>query len=269
VGLDQGRLLGAPEQLVAEVVDPRIGESDPAVHLAGDHLVGVVGEELAVRPQLDAQPEPLAGLPLHPGLEADLPALQVGDPADAADPGRGDPLQPDRLPDAGGARIPDRVRLELPVLFATRLREVGRIVVRPQDDRLGAVHQQIGEVERERRIAPLVAAGERAVHPYGRRPVHGAEVKEQALVLLQRLGFEGAAIPAPAVEAGIAHAARLRLGREGDDDLAVPLHLLGRAPAGVRVDDEIPGPVQRGPGIAVQQGARVAVSGGGFRFTDR
>ena len=68
----------------------------------------------------------------------------------------GNPLEPDRLPDAGRARIPDRVRLELPVLLAARLRQVGWIVFGAHDDlaRRAAV-QESRDVDGERRVAAV------------------------------------------------------------------------------------------------------------------
>ena len=52
----------------------------------------------------------------------------------ATDVACGDPLHPDGLPDAGRARIPDRMRLELPVLLAARLGEIVRIVLGADHD---------------------------------------------------------------------------------------------------------------------------------------
>src|SRR5688500_19674564 len=59
---------------------------------------------------------------------------QVGRPAQSADPARRQRLEPHRLPDPAGARVPDRVRLEQPVLLAARLREIERVVFGPHHD---------------------------------------------------------------------------------------------------------------------------------------
>ena len=105
--------VGAPQQLIAIVVDARIGQRDPAMHLAGRRRRRC-RRRAACSPtcKLDVEPQVVAALAVQPGFEADLPALQVRRPAQHArsQVARHD-FQPDRLPDAGGARIPDRVRL--------------------------------------------------------------------------------------------------------------------------------------------------------------
>jgi hypothetical protein len=257
LGLDERRARRAPEQLVAEVVDAGVGQGDAAVDLAGHDRVGVVGEDLGAGPELDPEAEALPGQTTHPGLEADLPARQVGSPAQAVDPGRGDLLEPHRLPDARGPGIPDRVRFELPVLLAPGLAEVGRIVVGPDHhcllDAREDVDERVGDIGAERRVASLMADDQRAVDPDRGRPVHRSEVEEEALAMGQRRGFERPAVPATAVKAGVADPARRRLGRVGNDDGCPPGHLAGRVPALVGIDGEVPGPVQVGPAVPLQK----------------
>jgi hypothetical protein len=54
MGLDQRRPLRAPEQLVAVVVDSRVGQRDPPEDFPGNDPVGVVGQEDRAGPQDDA-----------------------------------------------------------------------------------------------------------------------------------------------------------------------------------------------------------------------
>ena len=131
-------------------------------------------------------------------LAADLPALEVRRPAERADRGRGHALEPDGLPDPGRARVPDRVRLEQPVLLAARLGEVVRIVVGAHDDRRRRRGRAsaVGDVDRERRVAALVPPDERAVDPDRRRVVDRAEVEQQPLAGCERGRLERAPVPA-------------------------------------------------------------------------
>src|SRR4028119_1907082 len=94
-GLDERGLRRAPQELVAEVVDARVGQGDAAVHLAGDDRVLVARDDEPVRAQRDAQPQALLPGGLDARLEADLPAVEVGRPADAGDVSAGDALEPD------------------------------------------------------------------------------------------------------------------------------------------------------------------------------
>src|SRR4051812_25442167 len=105
-----------------------------------------------------------------PGLESDLPPFQVGSPADAVDARRRHDLGPDGLPNAAGAWIPDRVRLQLPVLLAARLREIVRVVFSAHDDcRIaGRAFEKWREVNGERRVATLMTSGEPIVAPHRR-----------------------------------------------------------------------------------------------------
>ena len=153
-------VLGAPQQLVAVVVDAGVGEGDAAVHLAGDDRVACRRPAAARRARsVTSQRAGRRGAsPSTQRLEADLPALDVAASSGRVPiAGRGHALEPDRLPDAGRARIPDRVRLELPVLLAARLGEVvrdrRRRARRPSAARGIAA---VGDVGAERRVAAFV-----------------------------------------------------------------------------------------------------------------
>ena len=130
----------APEQLVAVVVDAGIGKRDAAVDFAGDHRVGVVGQQRVAGVELHVEPQVVAALARRARPRSRSPsARRSGVQRRLADAGGGHALQPDGLPDAGGARVPDRVRLELPVLLAARLGEVVRVVLGADDDGLRAL----------------------------------------------------------------------------------------------------------------------------------
>jgi len=152
------------------------------------------------------------------------------------------------------------VRLRLPVLLAARLRQVGRLVLRPDDDLLLALRQEeAGDVDGERRVSALVARDRQAVDPDRRGVVDGAEAQEQPVPVRQRRRLEGAAIPARAIEAALADAARRRLRRERHADLRLPRDVSGYAPACFGVEREVPDAVQADPIRAPQLGTRVAL----------
>ncbi len=239
--------------------------SDRAIRrcdLAGYDGVGVVRQELAVGPQLDAEPQPLAGIACHPGLEARSPSAPGwGSSARCRSRWRGPaPARPSaRCRWCAGYQIECGSSCQscLPRGFA---RSAGSSSARTTSVCVPG-DEQIGDVGRERRVAAFVANRERAVDPHGRGVVHGAEVEEQALAPPQPRGLEGAAVPAPGIEARVMDAARRRLGRERHHDRGVPVHLPGRPPAGLGIEGELPGPVERRPGGALHQGPGMAMAG--------
>src|SRR5215204_7251275 len=91
--------------------------------------IGVCRQHRVTAAKPDAETQILPPLALEPHLNADFPPRQAGCEADPPDPCRRDLLDPHRLPNARRARIPDGVRLQLPVLFAARLGQVMRIVL--------------------------------------------------------------------------------------------------------------------------------------------
>src|SRR4051812_20367400 len=147
-----------------------------------DYHVGIVGDELFTGAEFHGQAKPLAAVAVQPGFEADLPALHVRRPSHAADVSRGDAFHPHRLPDARGARGPDAVRLELPVLLAARLGKIGRVVLRAYHDRLRIFEfQKSGDLAAEWRVAALMFRRRMTVDPDGGAIIHGREMKHQAI----------------------------------------------------------------------------------------
>src|SRR5690606_1003693 len=123
-------------------------------------------------------------------------------------------------PDAGGAPVPDRVRGRAPVLLAARLGEVVRVVLGAHDEQVvGAVGDERGDVERERGVAALVLADEVSVDPHPGSVVDGAEVQQDHGCAVaaagggQVVGGDRAGVPDHGVETGLADPGGGRLGR--------------------------------------------------------
>ena len=207
--IDRSRGGGAPEQLVARIVDTRIGERDPAVHFAMVDGIAVVNEQLRAGEQLYGQAKPFAFEPFDPGVDGDLPPRQVRRPPQLPDARFWHHFNPDRLPDAAAARVPDRVRLELPILLAARLRQIGGVILALHDDLFVAAAQLIGDVRGEWRVPALVAHDARAIHPDDGGMIDGAEVQEHAVASRPLRSGERPAVPARAKEPFFAHAARI------------------------------------------------------------
>jgi hypothetical protein len=196
--------------LVAVAVDHRDGGPAERAALVGDGDLDGRGDGAAQR-------DPRGG-----GAVGD-----VAGPPQALDVHRVDRLQPDRLPDARGAVVPDRVRGVLPLLLAARLREVLRVVLRPDHHHVrgvgaGAPHH-VGDVHGERGVPALVLADQCAVHPHPRAVVHGAQVQQQPAARGvtgggEVGGGEVPAVPDDGVEAGVADPGVGGLGRERHGD---------------------------------------------------
>ena len=178
-------------------------------------------------------------------------------------------LQPDALPDAGRARVPDVVRLGLPVLLAARLTGVQWPVLGPHDEKgvLAVARQRPRDIEREGDVPALVLPHEPAVDPHARPVVDRAEVQQDPLSLGrstsagQVVGGDRARVPHDRVVAGLPDAGETALGREGNGDGALADAAGGPVPIQSRlgvVVGEVPGPVQTAPVGAAQLGEGVA-----------
>jgi hypothetical protein len=130
-------------------------------------------------PQRDVHPEVVGRITGNARFEADRETLDLGRPANLVHVGAGDALEPHRLPDAGGARIPDRVRLALPILLAARLGDVVGIILREHRHRLPARRiEHAGDVGPERRVPAFVHHRELVVDPHPGREVDGTEAQD-------------------------------------------------------------------------------------------
>ena len=255
--IQQSRPLGAPQQLVTGVVDARVGQADLAMRLAADHLVAVVGQHLVAMQDARLDRHAVLQVAGHEGFTADFETIEMRRPAQFADVGMRYLLDPDRLPDAGGARIPDRMWLELPVLFAAWLGQVTRIVLCPYGyGLLAIVPQGPRDVGRERRMAAFMHHYQLAIYPDPRLVVNRAEVQQRAA------GLPGqgkvALVPAAAVKATVTDAACLGLRRIRHQDFESPVDRIMRiVKAALMVEGETPAAVQREPVVAYQLGSRI------------
>ena len=228
LGLDEVGRVRRPVDEAARAHRAVEVEQDEAAQLPPGHLVIVVGQQLVVRPdQADVEPRALGhrAVQAHDHLHPEL--IEIGRPADLGDRRFRHRLQPHGLPDAGRPVVPDRLQLLAPILLAARLPEVDRIVLRAHDhDLLGPVVEHGGDVGGKGRVPALVAGHEPPVDPDLSAIIDRAEVEEEATAPVLGSDFEGPAVPDHRVEARVADAARLRFGRERDDDLPVE-HALG------------------------------------------
>ena len=182
LGVDEAWPLRRPEHLVTIVIDSRIGDADPASNLVRIKSVGVVGQHAAVLSQLHPQAQ-IAALPAGQAhVQADLPSVRIRRPTQLIEICFGNHFKPDALPDAGGAVIPDGVRLRPPVLLAARLCQVGRIVLGSNDQRLRiGIIQQVSNVHGKRRVPAFVSHGQFVIQPDTRTVIHRTEVEDHAL----------------------------------------------------------------------------------------
>jgi hypothetical protein len=91
---------------------------------------------------------------VDPEMQTEQPTVEIRGPAHVADVAAGDRFQPDRLPDPGGAVVPDLVRPLLPILLASWLRQIERLILGADDDHLIPVagRQHRGNIGGERRV---------------------------------------------------------------------------------------------------------------------
>ena len=161
------------------------------------------------------------------------------------------------------------MRLEFPILFPPWLLKVGRVVLSANDDvdRLAGC-DEVGEFEREWRVAALVVAGVDAVDPHGGGIVHCTEVQHQPAAAGEIGCGYLQAIPDGAVEARIAQAAGLCFGSKWDLDGTVPDYFGRMTQLGAAVESEVPRAVKGLPLGAAKLWPRVVgdtVQGFGIR----
>src|SRR5688572_25440761 len=230
------------------------------MHFTGHDGIGVVGKQCVADAELDSEFQAFAAIAPEPRLETDLPTLEVRSPSNALDPGRRHCLQPHRLPDAGRARIPDGMRLDLPVLFASRLRKVGWVVERSNRNDNPVLADERTEIDGEWRIPAFVRRGFAPVDPHFCRIIHGSEMKQHLMTGRCRADVDRPAVPRDAVKARVADAACGGFGSERNLDAVRPIHVIRVIPDAFGIDGELPRAVEGGPGAALQLRTRVSVT---------
>jgi hypothetical protein len=259
LGVDQLRAFRAPHPQRPGIVDAGVGQLEDARQARPGQQAAVGHQQFIAQLQGDVGHAAFRHVG-DVGVEPDLPGGDVGGPAQLAHVGARHLLDPHRAPDAAGARIPDLVRLRLPVHLAARLVHVLRVVLGLHHDLEQRTVQVAADVDRERAVAAAVLDREAAVDPDPGAVVDGAEVQHQALLARRRhrgVELDLAPVPDAAPVAAVVHAAGARLGRIRDDDGAVPVHF-GRIGAdGQVVEHGLPGAVEAAPGGAPQLGAGV------------
>ena len=212
-------------------------------------------------------------------LELDGLAGPGGCPRDLGDRRARHRLQPDALPDAGGARVPDVVGLGPPVLLAARLTGVQRPVLGPHHQQVpvGAppVHgQSVRDVDDDRGVPAVVLGDALAVHPHRGAVVDRPQMQQHPIALdpgaggLQVQGAQAPGVPHHRVVPRPAHARAGALGREGHGDRPPAHPALGPPLLETRVGvvvGEVPGAVQGAPAGAAQLGEGVAAGRVGRR----
>src|SRR4029453_16220952 len=138
-------------------------------------------------------------------------------------------LEPDGLPNPCGARIPDAMRLQPPILLAAGLFQiVGIVFYLHRDTLVTAWIERVRDVRTERRMPAFVLDHRNVIDPDACVIVDGSEVQDHPATPLARprgIGakFKIALIPAEAVKAGVVDAATPRLRCERHFDSQRPL----------------------------------------------
>lgn len=78
LSVDQGRLLGTPEQFVAVVINARVGKCYAPLNLSIDYFVGIVHQQLVANAQFHLYLYAIVPLTSNSSVKANLPALKVG-----------------------------------------------------------------------------------------------------------------------------------------------------------------------------------------------
>ena len=150
--------------------------------------------------------------------------------------------------------------MKLPILLAAGFREISGIILGPHHQLTRRLAGERCEVDRERRVSTLVVAGCKTIDPDSGGVVHGAEMEQQTLSVLDGREPQLPAIPARLVEAGVVNLAPRRLWREGNHDLSIPSDFSRRRADAGRVEHEFPLTVQRQPVLPAKLRSRVATA---------
>ena len=195
-------------------------------------------------------------------------AIEVRDRLAIPDADGGDRLQPDRLPDAGGAGVVAARRLVGAALLAAGLSaRTARHVVDADDEIVRRADLHVGrEVMRKGGRAAEMDAGRNAIDVDLALEVDAAEVQEDLPALPGGGDADLAMVPHVLDEVGVADAREPALGAERHRDLAVEALAFVQGAPGVasrmaEVEFEGPGAVEVDPVLALELRARVLGTG--------
>ena len=190
MAVDQGGLVRAPQQLVAVIVDARVGERDAPVHFARTRPYSC-RRRAAFSPtrSLTCSRRSSSRSPIEPRSKRDLPALHTRRPAQIAEPGCAA-----RAPARPSARCrwcaDTRSNAARAASPACRAAWPGR-ADRPRRARRSSAPpggQKTRHVDVKWRVTALVLAGELPVDPDRGAVIHGSAIQEKALPFFE-LGF--------------------------------------------------------------------------------
>src|SRR5262249_19881942 len=193
------------------------------------------------------------------GPRRDRLAGRVGLDAGGGDVRGRDRFEPDGLPDARGARVPDALAAELLALgLVSPLLGIAGIIDGHDHFLRAAGFHGSGDVVGKGRIAAAVRAHLAAVDPDGALPINRTEVEQYPLVFTPFRDLDRPPVPDALVDfLTLADAGECRLERPGDEDFH--RQRLARRPAGgaalvVVVEGEFPQAVQVLPFLTHQLG---------------
>src|SRR3954463_1603437 len=106
------------------------------MYFARNHRIRVLRKQHVTYLEPNRKVEFFCARPLDIRLNADFPTLKIRGPSNCFDTEARHRFQPDGLPDTCRARIPDGMRLSLPVLLSAGLRKVEWVVKGPNNDLL-------------------------------------------------------------------------------------------------------------------------------------
>ena len=115
--------------------------------------------------------------------------------------------------------VPDLVRPLLPILLASRLRQIERLILGAHDDHLVAVagRQHRGDIGGERGVPTFMPGDKPAIDPDVSPIVDRTEMEHELPAAVGRRDLNGPPVPDHRVVPGVADPARARLRRERDD----------------------------------------------------
>ena len=241
--LDQVRRVRAPQQLVAGIVDAGIGQRDAAMDFATDDVVGVGGERGLAAAQLDRRGAVPAGAgpPARPRTPISQRArfgVNAMRPMRVAGTFRARPSA--RYQSCVDTRS-NAARAASPACHAAWRDRAGHLLRAP---RFRKSRRQESVTSKLKGVYPPSCPPADAVDPDRRPPVDGAEMQHPTLSghALRQLTL--LAIPAGPEESGVPDAAGRCLRREWNADLFTPVDLAALTPDAIRVEGEIPRPVE-------------------------